>query len=159
MVCSPHLDAETIESHINDIVTREFNDDFYKAIMNKNKASRLAFEENLLTYLQSTSTAYQDTRAKNSRNIRAIEKELKPLVGDVVIYLDSKDNKKFGVITSVDSLQLVTIKCLHHKTQIEKQIHIRLLSLLFRPTEWNSGIPVAKLLPVTNTDANCASSL
>ena len=51
----------------------------------------------------------------------------------------------------LDTEQLVTIKCLHHNVPIEKQIHIRLLSLLFRNSEWDiDGIPVDQNLSQTH---------
>ena len=52
---------------------------------------------------------------------------------------------------SINSEQLVTIKCLHHNVPIDKQMHIRLLSLLFRKSEWDSdGIPVDRNLLSTH---------
>ena len=74
------------------------------AIINLNinaQSQRSAFKEELVTYLQSVSLSYQDIRVRGSRPNKFLKEFLQPRVGDVCMYLDSKNKKRFGLINTV----------------------------------------------------------
>ena len=103
-----------------------------------------SFQEALLSYLQSSTLAYQDTRITGPFKPRNSEIFLQPLVNDIVIYKDSKEKIRFGKITEVLSNNTVKLLCLQFNKPILQDFHIKTLKLLHRPTEWNpqTGIPL-----------------
>ena len=69
--------------------------------------------------------------------------ELKPLVGDVVFFINSEKRKSFGVIVEILSdKNQVSIRSKYQGSVQIRTVHVRVLTLLYRPSEWKNDIPV-----------------
>ena len=66
---------------------------------------------------------------------------LDPMIGDIVLYEDSTKHKCFGkIIRLIDQNQVVVLSTLNIK-HIERDLHKRVLILLFRKSEWEDDFP------------------
>ena len=67
--------------------------------------------------------------------------ELKPLVGDVVFLINSEKRKSFGVIVEILNDNQVSIRSKYQGSIQLRSVHVRVLTLLYRPSEWVNDIP------------------
>jgi hypothetical protein len=63
-------------------------------------------------------------------------------VNDIVLFKDSEKRSRFGVILQLCSQNQVIIRSVLNRVPIERKFHIRVLTLLFRPSEWVHDIPI-----------------
>ena len=133
-----------MESQIQNIINDNFNPEYIQDLLKYNSTMKKSFQEALLSYLQSSALAYQDTRIIGPFKPKKSEKFLTPKINDIVIYQDSRDKARFGKITEILSENVVKLLCLQFNKPIVQDFHIRTLKLLHRPSEWDSqtGIPL-----------------
>ena len=140
----PYLNTNTIDNHIQNMILKDYSEAFYKDLTKMHKSTETIFKESLLTFLQSSAIAYQDKRVRNSRKVKGVERDLTPLVGDVVLFQDSLKHTRFGRIINLKGGNLVQVICISNNKTVERDFHIRELKLCFRNTEWNDDIPTAE---------------
>ena len=60
---------------------------------------------------------------------------LSPQVNDVIIYKDHNNQPRFGIIQRVLEKNKVLVKTTHYKKIDQLEMHIRKISLIYRPKE------------------------
>ena len=96
-------------------------------------------QERLIQYLQDAGIRYASERKGNKQKPALVQ--LKPLVGDVVFFVNSEKKKTFGIIVEILNENQVSIRTKYHGTIQLRSVHIRVLTLLFRPEEWVDDLP------------------
>ena len=61
---------------------------------------------------------------------------------DVVLFLDSDKKKQYGVILEICEKNQVMIRSVLYGSVTTRKFHIRVLTLLYRPQEWEGDFPV-----------------
>ena len=107
--------------------------------------SKEILREALKNYLQESGLRFQNMRAGNDQHLPS--KHLQPLVGDTVLYLYSDDKASYGLIKEIPTKNRVTVKTQLHGIPM----HSRLLSLLFRGSEWLNDLPFETLPKLQGT--------
>jgi len=96
-------------------------------------------QDRLIQYLQDAGIRYSNERKGGKQKPALVE--LKPLVGDVVFFMNSEKRKSFGVIVEILNDNQVSIRTKYHGSIHLRSIHVRVLTLLYRPSEWVNDIP------------------
>ena len=94
----------------------------------------------IVCYLQTSALRYSSKREHGKQS----KSSLTPMIGDVTMFKDSKEKKVFGVIIEILKKNQVMVRCIRHKTATEIANHVRVLILLYKPTERNGDIPKMK---------------
>ena len=104
-----------------------------------NSAAKGWLQQALLDYLQTNAIRYEKPRLGDKQK-PTFGNNLKPQVGDLVLYLDSAKVKRFGLVLEMLLKNQVMIRSKLNNIQVDRPYHIRLLSLLYRPSEWAQDI-------------------
>ena len=83
---------------------------------------------------------YQSERGGNKQ--KKCYESLKPNIHDVVLFYDSDQRKRFGVVLEVLEKNQVLIRSILAGSVIERKFHVRVLVLLYRSSEWNNDVPI-----------------
>ena len=96
----------------------------------------------LISYLQAAAIRFSPLREGNKQT--KPRERLSPQIDDVVLYHNSEAVVRYGLITQLLGRNQVMVKTQLYNNPIDLPMHIRTLTLLFRPTEWTEhGTPVA----------------
>ena len=143
MFTLPWLPARLITDTVRDIL-----DGIFDVSQSLNQLGQLGndgreiLRNSLISYLQSAAIRFSPLRAGNKQT--KPREALTPQVGDVVLYLNSEAVTRYGLITQILERNQVMVKTQLYNNPIDLPMHIRKLTLLFRPTEWTEhGTPVA----------------
>ena len=93
----------------------------------------------LKTYLQESALSYQKPRAGNDQHNP--EELLRPLLDDIILYLNSEGKVCYGLITAILTKNRVTVKTDLYGKATFLTMHSRLMNLLFRNSEWKHDVP------------------
>ena len=66
---------------------------------------------------------------------------LRPLLDDIVLYLNSEGKICYGLVTAILTKNRVTVKTNLYGKPTFLPMHSRLLNLLFRHSEWDQDVP------------------
>ena len=96
----------------------------------------------LISYLQGAAIRFSLFREGNKQT--KPRERLSPQIDDVVLYFNSEAVVRYGLITQLLGRNQVMVKTQLYNNPIDLPMHIRMLTLLFRPTECTEhGTPVA----------------
>ena len=136
----PFVSGETMNMSAVQILAGIFEPDHLISQLGKsNSAAKGWLQQALLDYLQTNAIRYEKPRLGDKQK-PTHGNCLKPLVGDVVLYLDSNKVKRFGLIMEILAKNQVLLRSKLNNTQVDRPYHIRLISLLYRPSEWTGDI-------------------
>ena len=136
----PFVNGETMNMSAVQILTGIFEPDHLISQLGKaNSAAKGWLQQVLLDYLQTNAVRYEKPRLGDKQK-PTFGNNLKPLVGDIVLYLDSAKVKRFGLVLEILLQNQVMIRSKLNNVQVDRPYHIRLLSLLYRPSEWAQDI-------------------
>jgi hypothetical protein len=102
--------------------------------------SKVQLQNSLIDYLQETGVRYQSERAGNDQ--KKAYSTVKPQINDVVMFKDSEKKSRFGVILQILDKNQVMIRSVLYGNVTERKFHVRVLTLLFRPSEWKDDFPI-----------------
>ena len=139
----PWRPAAVVTSTIKDILDGVFDVSRTLSQLGKmNSNGRETLRNALISYLQDAAVRFKILRA-GSRQSKPREL-LSPKKGDIVLYKnsDSPPQTRYGLIQEVLKKNQVTVKTQLFGKAVELKMHISTLSLLFRATEWEHGLPV-----------------
>ena len=111
----------------------------YSSIMLSN------FHELLLSYLQSNSVFYADSRTGLANKQQ--ESGLVPAIGDFVTFTDGSRKIRFGVVTDValrSNQGVVSLKMIKYGKPVEKNVHQKLLRLVYRRDDFTNPANIEK---------------
>ena len=136
----PFVNGETMNMSAVQILTGIFEPDHLISQLGKaNSAAKGWLQQVLLDYLQTNAFRYEKPRLGDKQK-PTFGNNLKPLVGDIVLYFDSAKVKRFGLVLEILLQNQVMIRSKLNNVQVDRPYHIRLLSLLYRPSEWAQDI-------------------
>jgi hypothetical protein len=137
----PFLSNEQLNANAIDILRGVFDpDETVSQLGRAGHESKVQLQNSLIDYLQETGVRYQSERAGN--NQKKAYSTVKPQISDVVLFKDSEKKSRFGVIVQVCSHNQVFIRSVLNRIVTERKFHIRVLTLLFRPSEWKNDFPI-----------------
>ena len=137
----PYLSGELLNQNAIDILKGVFEpDETISQLGRASHESKQWLRDALLSYLQESGVRYQSEKAGD--NQKKSYSTLKPLVHDVVLFLDSDKKKRFGVILEICEKNQVMIRSVLYGSVTTRKFHIRVLTLLYRPQEWEGDFPV-----------------
>ena len=93
----------------------------------------------LKSYLQESALKYKRPRVGNDQHNP--KEFLRPLLHDMVFYLNSEEKVCYGLITAILTKNRVTVKTELYGKATYLPMHSRVLNLLFRNSEWKHDIP------------------
>ena len=137
----PYISGELLNQNAIDIFKSVFEPD--QTISQLGRAgheSKQWLRDALLSYLQESGVRYQNEKAGD--NQKKSYSTLKPLLHDIVLYLDSDKKKRFGIILELCEKNQVIIRSVLYGSTTTRKFHIRVLTLLYRPQEWEGDFPV-----------------
>ena len=97
-------------------------------------------QDRLIQFLQDAAIRYSPQKKGHDQKHALIE--LHPCVGDVVFFLNSEKKKCFGLIVAILKDNQVLVRRKYQGTITEQNLHVRVLTLIYRPSEWNHDIPL-----------------
>ena len=68
-------------------------------------------------------------------------------MNDVVLFLNCEEKKTFGIIVQLLEKNQCLVRTTLYGKVVDRALHLRVLYLLFRPSEWNQGFPIERKLP------------
>ena len=137
----PFLSNEQLNANAIDILRGVFSpDETISQLGRAGHESKVQLQNSLIDYLQETGVCYQNERAGN--NQKKAYSVIKPQTGDVVMFKDSERKSRFGVILQILDKNQVMIRSVLYGNTTERKFHVRVLTLLFRPSEWVQDFPV-----------------
>ena len=139
----PWMPAAVVSTTIKDILEGVFDVSRTLSQLGKlNSNGREALRNALISYLQDSAVRFKILRA-GSRQSNPKEL-LSPKVGDVVLYKnsDTPPQTRYGLIQEVLKKNQVVVKSQLFGKPADLKMHIRTISLLFRPAEWKHGLSV-----------------
>ena len=93
----------------------------------------------LKTYLQESAIRFQRPRAGDDQHNP--KELLRPLLEDIVLYVNSEGKICYGLVTAILTKNRVTVKTNLFGKPTFLPMHSRLLNLLFRHSEWDQDVP------------------
>ena len=140
-ITHPFLSGEDMNKSVIDIMRGVFNPDpIISQLGRTGSQAKEWLRESLISYLQDNGVRYQSEKSGNKQ--KKSYSSLKPNVNDVILFLDSDHKKRFGVILEILEKNQVLIRSILAGSVIERKFHVRVLTLLFRPSEWRDDIPI-----------------
>ena len=136
-ILKPYLSKETIDDFMGDLLSTATGqrDQLYSSILNYNDTIKKNVSTLILSYLMEKGVTYKDVR-KGGGNKQSSQL-LMPLVNDVIIFKDSKDHIRFGLILEILESNTVKVRVISRGKVKEDVYHTRLLKLVYRPSNKN----------------------
>ena len=134
-ILKPYLSKETIDDFMGDLLSKATGqrDQLYSSILNYNDTIKKNVSTLILSYLMEKGVTYKDVR-KGGGNKQSSQL-LMPLVNDVIIFKDSKDHIRFGLIFEILESNTVKVRVISRGKVKEEVYHTRLLKLVYRPSK------------------------
>ena len=130
-----------VNRSVIDIIRGVFNPDpIISQLGRTGSQAKEWLRESLISYLQDNGVRYQSEKSGNKQ--KKSYGSLKPNVNDVILFHDSDHKKRFGVILEILEKNQVLIRSILAGSVIERKFHVRVLVLLYRPSEWKNDIPI-----------------
>ena len=101
----PFMTSEAVTSSAVDLFHHIFTE-----VLNNNHLTRSGLRQAIVCYLQSSAKREHGKSSKSS---------LSPMVGDMVLFCDSKDKRIFGIITEIMKKNQVLIRCIRNRSVTE----------------------------------------
>jgi hypothetical protein len=137
----PYMSGEALNQSVVDILRGVFEpSDIVSQLGRHNHENKLWLQSSLLDYLQDSGVRYAKERSGNDQ--KRCHNTLKPAQNDIVMYNDSEKKKRFGIIIEILIKNQVMLRSVLYGKVVTRKFHIRLLVLLYRPSEWNHDIPI-----------------
>ena len=131
-ILKPYLSKETIDGFIGDLLstTTGQRDKLYSSILDYNDTVKKNVSALILSYLMEKGMTYKDVRKGGGKNQSS--QMLYPQVNDVVLFKDSKDHIRFGLILEILESNTVKLRLISRGKSKEEVYHSRLLKLVYR---------------------------
>jgi hypothetical protein len=137
----PFLSSEQLNANAIDILRGVFNpDETVSQLGRAGHDKKQELQSALIDYLQEAGVRYSKETAGNKQ--KKAYSSVSPQVSDVVLFKDSDKKSRFGVIVQLCSQNQVLIRSVLNRVVTERKFHIRVLTLLFRPSEWIHDFPI-----------------
>ena len=137
----PYLSGEQLNQSVVDILRGVFDPDPIVSQLGRTAhENKVWLQESLIQYLQDSAIRFQSERKGNKQ--KPAHYELKPKKDDIVFFLDSENRKRFGIILEICELNQVVVRSVLYNKVVERKMHIRVLTLLYRPEEWSGDFPI-----------------
>ena len=136
---SPYLSPPQLRAWATDVLSPVFSPAETASWLSKNSQLVLSgLQEALLAFLQSDGIKFRTVMGNESK---PDTRRLLPNVNDLVLFKTEK-SRKFGIIVQVTG-NICKVKTHYYNQVTILEKHCRVLTLLFRASEWNQhGIPV-----------------
>jgi len=136
----PFLSPEMMNNSVIDTLNATFHpDEIVSQLGRSGHQAKQLLQDRLIQYLQESGIRYASEKRGNKQKPAIVQ--LKPLVGDVVFFVNSEKKKTFGIIIEILNENQVSIRTKYNGTVQLRSLHIRVLTLLFRPEEWIDDLP------------------
>ena len=137
---SPYLTPSQLRSWAIDVLSPVFSTSETASLLSKNSQQALTgLQESLIAFLQSDGIKYRNVMGNDSK---PDSRKLSAQIDDVVLYKTEKA-KKFGIIVELLDKNVCSVKTTYYGVVTILQKHSRVLTLLFRASEWDKhGLPV-----------------
>ena len=134
-----HVDPIRISGDLFLVISKLQDEIVGKLAESKANSSEL-FKQALIDYLKSSSVRFKpqiqgDTNRKSFTG-------LIPQVNDIIIYKDHNNQPRFGIIQRILEKNRVLVKTTHYKKIDELVMHVRKISLIYRPKENKGHFPL-----------------
>ena len=137
----PYLSGETMHQTAKDIFRGVFEpSDIISQLGRSANENKTLLRNSLIQYLHDSGIRYVKERSGNHQ--KKPRETLKPQLNDIVMFNDSEDKKRFRVIIEIADKNQVIMRSVLYGSVIQRKFHIRVLILLFRPSEWHHDIPL-----------------
>ena len=122
-ILKPYLSKETIDDFMGDLLSTATGqrDQLYSSILNYNDTIKKNVSTLILSYLMEKGVTYKDVR-KGGGNKQSSQL-LMPLVNDVIIFKDSKDHIRFGLILEILESNTVKVRVISRGKVKEEVYH------------------------------------
>ena len=152
-----HVDPVRISGDLFLVISKLQNEIVGKLAESKKNSSEI-FKQALIDYLKSSSVRFKQKMQGDSN--RKSFTGLVPQVNDIIIYNDHTNQPRFGIIQKILEKNRVAVRTTHYKKINELVMHVRKISLIFRPSEYKGHFPLnlkeksGQINSVLNQDIN-----
>ena len=101
----PFMTSEAVTSSAVDLFHHKFTE-----VLNNNHLTRSGLRQAIVCYLQSSALRFSAKREHG----KSSKSSLSPMVGDMVLFRDSEDNRIFGIITEFLKKNQVLVRCIRN---------------------------------------------